>query len=178
MALLVYLRLGFSFFSPLHPSLPLIVVRPYAPTQPPSILSLCNYVNVMFVFIGSCHSTLAAALSQLGSIGLIFPGRVHGSLSWIESASEDGSPGSRPLKISCPGSKLRCSACLVHHFIDIAPNLSVTVNILGIQKKMKPQNQEVCVCVCPHQKPGFISLLITLRTQKSCCSFSLICTLK
>lgn len=61
---------GFLFlFTP--PSLPLIVVRPYAPTQPPSISSLCNYVNVMFVFIGSCHSTLAAALSQLGSIGLM-----------------------------------------------------------------------------------------------------------
>ena len=53
------------------PSLPLIVVRPHAPTQPPSISSLCNYVNVMFVFIGSCHSVLAAALSQLGSIALL-----------------------------------------------------------------------------------------------------------
>lgn len=62
----IWERVSLSF----HPSTPppLIVVCPYTPMQPPSILSLYNYVNVMFVFIGRCHSTLAAALSQLGSI--------------------------------------------------------------------------------------------------------------
>lgn len=42
----VYLRwFSFSF----SPSLPLFVVRPYAPMKPPSILGPCNYVSVMYI---------------------------------------------------------------------------------------------------------------------------------
>lgn len=51
----VYLRQGFSSSSPLHPSHSLWFA-PVPLTQTPSILSLCNYVNVMFVFIGSSGS--------------------------------------------------------------------------------------------------------------------------